>query len=130
MLVDGLGSHRKQLKTDLRDFIELLVVGENDTFSGALSDCTTCSPHVLLLNLQHLDDADLLKGSNLLKTALDLKLVVLLPRLDDQMKQKILRIPAQGFALYKTPPQDLVRGIKMVAMGVIWVDSRIPNPYL
>ena len=130
ILVDRPGSHRDQLQASLVSIQELEIVGEKDTFSDALLACEHYSPHVILLNLEHVEDADLLIWAKVQEGLPEIKLVVLFSEVDGQTFQKAFEMKAQGFASLKTPPEDLIRGITMVATGVVWIDARIPNPYL
>ena len=60
--------------------------------------------HVILLNLEHVEDADLLIWAKVQEGLPEIKLVVLFSEVDGQTFQKAFEMKAQGFASLKTPP--------------------------
>ncbi len=82
ILVDLPGSHRDQFQASLGNVQELKIVEESDTFSDALLAYEHYSPQVILLNPEHVDDADLLIWAKVQESLSEIKLVVVFSKVD------------------------------------------------
>jgi DNA-binding NarL/FixJ family response regulator len=117
LLVDDEALLRAGLRMILESADDLTVVGEADDGAAAVAAVGRARPDVVLMDIR-MPQLDGLSATAAVRAAPDPPEVIVLTTFDaDDYVFRALEAGAAGFLLKDTPPQDLVRGVRLVAGG-------------
>lgn len=124
LLVDDHSVLRSGLRMLLDSYEDLLVLGEADSGEAALEKVKELNPDVVLLDISMpgMGGMSALKKITQISKA---KVLMLTMHADEEYLKEVLQAGASGYVLKQAADSELVRAIREVARGQIYVDSKM-----
>lgn len=125
LLVDDHAVLRSGLKLIINAQADMAVVGEAGGGREAIRQFQACQPDIVLMDIS-MPDLDGEAATAQLKWTYPLVRVLALTRHGDQgYLRRLLQAGASGYILKKTPIQELLKAIRIVANGGTYVDPSL-----
>ncbi len=128
LLADDHGIVRQGLKLLIGNEADMEVVGEAADGDAVLQQAEALNPDVVVMDIS-------MPGTNGLTATRNLKnmrrrmAILALTRHDDQTHlEELLRAGASGYVLKQSAPTDLIRAIRAVASGGLYIDAAMTSP--
>ena len=128
LLADDHGIVRQGLKLLIGNEADMEVVGEAADGAAVLQQAEALNPDVVVMDIS-------MPGTNGLTATRNLKnmrrrmAILALTRHDDQTHlEELLRAGASGYVLKQSAPTDLIRAIRAVASGGLYIDAAMTSP--
>jgi DNA-binding NarL/FixJ family response regulator len=113
---------REGLKLLVNRQTDMETVGETDNGRAAVGLAHELKPDVVVMDIS-MPEMDGLKATERLKTLCpEIKVLILTRHADDAYLRKLLKVGASGYLLKKSASGELVRAIRAVAAGDIYLD--------
>ncbi|MBS1819929.1 MAG: response regulator transcription factor [Acidobacteria bacterium] len=127
LLVDDHGTLRDALKLLLDAEPDLRVVGEACDGEQAIESVAALRPDVVIMDLSMPGTGGLEAVRRLHRANASARVIVLTRHDDSALVLELLHAGAEGYVLKQSPSAELLRGIRAVAAGARYVDSRLPR---
>jgi DNA-binding NarL/FixJ family response regulator len=111
----------------LQEAPEITLVGEAATGSAALQMICECQPDVAVIDISMPDLNGIDLALQLAKSCPQVKLLALTVHEDRAYVQPLLKAGARGYLLKRSAAEDLVRAIRAIASGGIYLDPAIAD---
>lgn len=111
----------------LQEAPEITLVGEAVTGSAALQMICECQPDVAVIDISMPDLNGIDLALQLAKSCPQVKLLALTVHEDRAYVQPLLKAGARGYLLKRSAAEDLVRAIRAIASGGIYLDPAIAD---
>jgi DNA-binding NarL/FixJ family response regulator len=122
VLVDDHPILRAGLRTLLEAELDIEVVGEAESGSDAVALVASLSPDVVLMDLTQPNMSGVEATKRILANDGAVKIVALTAHDDQAFARTLLEAGAMGYALKRTVCDELLRAVRVVALGGIYVD--------
>jgi DNA-binding NarL/FixJ family response regulator len=124
-----LAEDHKMMREGLRMVLDresdIEVVGEASDGIAAIKLAQTLRPDVVVMDIS-MPNLNGLQATEAVKTALpDTKILILTRHTDASYVQRLLRSGASGYVLKRSAPEELVRAIRRVVTGEIYLDPAV-----
>jgi DNA-binding NarL/FixJ family response regulator len=100
---------------------DLEVVGEAVDAQSALEHAATCTPDLVLLDVQLPGEHGLEVARKILASLPHVKIMILSACPDPKLTEEALQIGVAGYILKESDSEELVRGIRLVLQGMIYL---------
>jgi DNA-binding NarL/FixJ family response regulator len=125
ILADDHEMMREGLKLLVNRQTDMETVGEAENGRAAVALAQELHPDVVVMDIS-MPDMNGLKATERLRTLCpEIKILTLTRHADDAYVRKLLKAGASGYLLKKSAPGELVRAIRAVATGNIYLDSEM-----
>jgi DNA-binding NarL/FixJ family response regulator len=122
LLADDHEMMREGLKLLINRQADMETVGEADNGRAAVALAEELRPGVVVMDIS-MPDMNGLRATERLRTlSPEIKILTLTRHADDAYLRKLLKAGASGYLLKKSAPGELVRAIRAVAAGDIYLD--------
>src|SRR3954464_5411553 len=126
-LIDDHPIVREGFARAIADERDMEVVGQAGTAADALRETITLKPDVALVDL-NIPDRDGIELLGALRAQLSTAKLLVLSGYDDEYRvQEALRAGAQGYLVKTSRIEEVIEGIRRVAMGGAPLSARIAN---
>lgn len=134
MIVDDHALFRCGLKLLLEKKADMEVVAEAGTGQEAIKKVSSCTPDIVLLDINLPDKKGTIVAKEILLKIPDIKIIILTMHDDEYYLQELFKIGVQGFILKNSTGTDLVLAIRSVYAGRQYIDpamtSYVVNKYI
>jgi DNA-binding NarL/FixJ family response regulator len=124
LLVDDHSVLRSGLRLLLNSYEDLVVLGEADSGEAAIEKIKELTPDVVLLDISMPG----MGGINALEKITKIskaKVLMLTMHADEEYLKEVLQAGASGYVLKQAADSELIRAIREVAKGQIYVDTKM-----
>lgn len=122
VLIDDHGLFRAGVKSLINDSAGISVVGEADTREDALTLVEREEPDIILLDIKMNGDDGLDIIPDLVKTSETARIVILTGTRDEELQRRAIHLGAMGLVSKEKSPEILIKAIKRVHAGEVWLD--------
>ena len=122
LLVDDHPILRAGLKALLEAEADIEVIGEAESGSAAVELVSSLNPDVVLMDLSLPNMSGVEATKRILANDGSIKIVALTAHDDHAFARTLLEVGAMGYALKRTVCDELLRAVRVVALGGIYVD--------
>lgn len=127
LLADDHAIVRQGLKLLIDSQEDMAVVGESADGNGVLERAAALKPDIVVMDVS-MPGMNGLVATRTLKQAQPDMLIVALTRHDDEnYLEELLRAGASGYVLKQSAPQELLRAIRAVAAGGLYLDPAMTS---
>ena len=121
LLVDDHELVRTGIKRIINDVRGMAVVGESCTGEEALQFCRKNSPDVVLMDMNMPGIGGLEATKKITRYCPDVKIIILTVHNEDPFPSKVMQMGAHGFLTKMTSPEEMVKAIRAVSVGQIYL---------
>jgi len=125
LLADDHEMMRAGLKMLINSQPDMEIIGEADNGRKAIALAQELKPDVVVMDVSMPELNGLKATEQLKKCCPEIKVLTLTRHTDDSYLQQLLQAGASGYVLKKSAPGDLVRAIRSVVAGQIYLDSEM-----
>jgi two-component system, NarL family, response regulator NreC len=134
MIVDDHALFRSGLKLLLEKKADIEVVAEAGTGQEAIKKLSSCTPDIVLLDINLPAKSGSVVAKEILQKSPDMKIIILTMLDDEYYLQELFNTGVQGFILKNSTGTDLVLAIRSVYGGRQYIDpamtSYVVNKYI
>jgi two-component system response regulator NreC len=130
LLADDHGMMREGLRVLVNSQPDMEVVAEAADGGTAVTLTQAVHPHVVVMDLSMPGLNGLAATEQLRKSCPETRIVALTRHSDGSYLERLLRAGGAGYVLKKSASQELVRAIRSVAAGGLYVDQEMTQPLL
>jgi DNA-binding NarL/FixJ family response regulator len=127
LLVDDHAVVREGLKRLIADQPDIEVVGEASDGHEAIEHVKTLRPDVVMMDVSMPHMSGVEATRELKGICPDTRILALTVHEDDAYVRAFLKAGAAGYLLKRAPTEELVRAIRAVASGGVYVDPRVTS---
>jgi DNA-binding NarL/FixJ family response regulator len=125
LLADDHAVVREGLKTLIRAQRDMTVVGEADDGQSAVQLAAELKPDVVVIDVSMPNMNGAMAAQQLKKNQPDIKIIALTVHEDRSYLERLLGAGASGYVLKRAAPQDLIKALRAVAAGGIYLDPQV-----
>lgn len=125
LLAEDHRTVREGLKMIVNAEEDMVVIGEADNGREAIELAQELMPDVVLMDVSMPELNGLIATAKLKRTLPDIKILTVTRHTDDAYLQELLRAGVNGYVLKQSPASELLRAIRIIAMGGSFLDSEI-----
>jgi DNA-binding NarL/FixJ family response regulator len=127
LLADDHAILRQGLKLLIDNEPDMEVVGEATDGNAALAQARALNPDIVVMDISMPEMNGLVATRTLKRSSPGVSIVALTRHDDDTYLEELLRAGASGYVLKQSAPTDLLRAIRAVAAGGIYLDPAITS---
>jgi DNA-binding NarL/FixJ family response regulator len=127
ILVDDHGVVREGIKRLLEGQPDITLVGEAADGIEAIEQATALQPDIVMLDVSLPRLGGVATAQQLRVTCPRCRILALTVHEDEGYVRELLRAGAAGYLLKRAPTEELVRAIRIVGDGGVYIDPRIPQ---
>ena len=127
LLVDDHAVVREGLKRLIADQADIEVVGEASDGHEAIEHVKVLRPDVVMMDVSMPHMSGVEATRELKGICPDTRILALTVHEDDAYVREFLKAGAAGYLLKRAPTEELVRAIRAVAGGGLYIDPRVAN---
>lgn len=125
LLAEDHKTVREGLKMIVNAEEDMIVIGEADNGREAIELAQKFMPDVVLMDVSMPELNGLIATAKLKRTLPDIKILTVTRHTDDAYLQELLHAGVNGYVLKQSPASELLRAIRIIAMGGSFLDSEI-----
>lgn len=129
LIVEDQDVVRIGLGLSLENYPEIALLGEVGDGVDAVTEAVAIRPDVILMDIG-LPRLDGIAAATLIKKQLKTRIIMFTEHDDDQSVFAALSAGADGYCLKDVSAEQLVKAIKTVADGAVWLDERVAGRVL
>lgn len=129
LIVEDQDVVRIGLNLSLEDYQEIEILSEVTDGVEAVIEAVALKPDVILMDIG-LPRMDGIAAATLIKKELNTRIIMFTDHDDDQSVFAAMSAGAEGYCLKDVTAEQLVKAIKTVAEGSIWLDERVAGRVL